>query len=50
MSGELFGVAMFCITAAALSLMLRQYRHVLKTGVEGPKSGNSHDAGTEIVK
>ena len=26
MSGELFGVAMFCITAAALSLMLRQYR------------------------
>ncbi len=26
MTGELFGVAMFCITAAALSLMLRQYR------------------------
>lgn len=26
MTGELFGVAMFCITAAALSLVLRQYR------------------------
>lgn len=26
MTGELFGVAVFCIIAAALSLMLRQYR------------------------
>ncbi|MCI8652563.1 MAG: stage III sporulation protein AD [Angelakisella sp.] len=26
MTGELFGVAVFCITGAALSLVLRQYR------------------------
>lgn len=26
MTGELFGVAVFCITAAALALLLRQYR------------------------